>query len=129
MGDVDMKLRFTLLVVLVGIAAAYYYRDPYLLLYTAFGFCILYSMRCIEYQIGDLKGRIVARSKENMSLGDAFAVIGKAYAQNPTLEMRDRIRDTFYVSDMKADLEDGVAFREKLEKANAASAIYQGDLR
>jgi hypothetical protein len=50
-----MKLKYTLLICAFGLIAAAYLRDVQLAFFVLFGFCVLYSMRCIELQIGDLK--------------------------------------------------------------------------
>lgn len=59
-----MKLRYILLIGFVGLLDVYVFRssmDMHLIV-LGFGCCVLYALRCIEYQIGDLKGRLHAPS-------------------------------------------------------------------
>ena len=113
-----MRLRFTLFMATAGLLAAGYFHDVYLLFITAFGSGILYSMRCIEYQIGDLKGRIPGQAaRHNASVDDAFQFLGKAYAKDPSPEMREKVWQAFYISNPIADLEDGIAFQKNLDRA------------
>lgn len=120
-----MRFRFTLLAGVTGLLASGYLMDVYLAAFTVFAMFALHSLRCIEYQIGDLKGRIPGqKTKDRKSFNEALAIVSRAYQNNHGPEMRDRIYVAFNgrYRDEAADLEEGIAFKEKLDLARELSA-------
>ena len=57
-----MKLRYIIAIMAAALAVSYHHQDTRLAVLVIFGTCILYSLRCIDHQLGDMKGRIHALS-------------------------------------------------------------------
>jgi hypothetical protein len=57
-----MKLRYIIAIMAAALAVSYHRQDTRLAVLVIFCTCILYSLRCIDYQLGDMKGRIHALS-------------------------------------------------------------------
>lgn len=58
-----MKLRHTVLLGILGFSGAWHFDSLTFAYITALGCALLYSLRCIEYQLGDLKGRIAPKKQ------------------------------------------------------------------
>jgi len=53
-----MKLRYIIAVTAAALAVSYDYQDTRFAVLAIFGASILYALRGIDYQLGDMKGRI-----------------------------------------------------------------------
>lgn len=53
-----MKLRYIVAIAAAALAVSYHHQDARFAVLAIFCTCILYSLRRIDYQLGDVKGRI-----------------------------------------------------------------------
>jgi hypothetical protein len=65
-----MRLRYLLLAGTLGLLGALHFSDVALSYITIIGCSIIYSLRRIDYQIGDLKGHIVSDRSSRSSARD-----------------------------------------------------------
>src|ERR1700760_3141712 len=77
-----MRLRYILALVMAGLCIAWMTGDPMSGTIALFGSIILYWLRCIEYQIGDLKGR-VNPAPSNRRISDQELLLAWAFVRSP----------------------------------------------
>lgn len=91
-----MKLRYTLVLGLLGLISSYLLRDPVFAFVTIFGGCVLFSLRSIEYQLGDLKGKI-----QDGIITERDVLLANAMKQ-PNLDLISRTHEIFDDTKRKA---------------------------
>jgi hypothetical protein len=91
-----MKLRYILLVGLLASIPAILLRDLFLLYVVIFGCSILFSLRCIDIQIGQIKGAIPPTpepvSETDTLLSYAFGPIRQTLPEENIREVRRPVR-------------------------------------
>lgn len=83
-----MRLRYILVLGMAGLFIAWKTRDPMSGTIVLFGSIILYWLRCIEYQIGDLKGRVNS-APSNRRISDRELLLAWAFVRSPNELMQN----------------------------------------